>query len=70
MIGTLHAQRYAAPAFDALTKQWGISLEGARLGSALMDWMIFGAYLTRNLLSTSCGENTISETPFSIHSTV
>ena len=58
MIFALHAQRYAAPSFHALTDRFKISLEKARLGNALMDWLIFGAYLMRNGVSSGCGENT------------
>jgi hypothetical protein len=35
-----------------------MSLERARLGSALMEWLVFGAYLMRSGVSNGCGEDT------------
>jgi hypothetical protein len=57
MIFVLHGRRYAAPSFHWLTDRFKISLEKARLGAALMDWLVFGAYLTRRGVSSGCGEN-------------
>lgn len=57
MIFVLHGQRYAAPSFHWFTDKFKISLEKVRLGGALTDWLVFGAYLIRRGVSSGCGEN-------------
>jgi len=58
-VSLLHGQRYAGKSFQTLAQDVGISLklEAAQLGSALMDWLVFGAYLARSSISGNCRED-------------